>query len=1096
MNMMLNEEFAKAEQANASETDASKNPALARMMKAWESKQAKNARKATGFGLVAVSLAACGGSSSDDSDDSDPDPVDPIGEVFTLTIGDDNITGTAGDDTFNAPLASAEGSLTGVLGLQTLGDTDVIDGGEGVDTLNAVLNGTGLAIFDFAAPEISNVEVYNLTSRNDAGGLDLSNSTGYEQLWNVNSVGDLRLVNVGESAAIGLNGTAGDTTYRVDYTSSADVSEQVVIANAVGGSTLSGLVTNLRITDPTGSGIEDLSLVVSNGVRLQLQSSAANIENLEIEGSGNLVLSGTNNFQNLLSLDSTGYNDDLTLNVSGSSDLESVLTGSGDDLVIVLDQAVNGGLSVDMNGGNDILAIVTNPTFDTADINALDFTGGVANVENLAFVNEVILDSIDDEGATVLNLDGFDGALETIWFVEGFDGYENWSVTDQTSFTLANAPEVLTINAFNPFEDPAVGQKFWAANLGTGDIKDLTINAPDAVDIYGLNAPNLENLTINQTGVEGGMNYASFWVLSSDSNESLGDDTTSLQNLSVSGDWSQIIIDVSGDGNDADALETISLSAADTGNEAGSTHDAYLNLIGAESEIPAAEQAVVAAEADLDQAQQDRDDALIARANAEDDVDAAQADVDAAQADVDAAQADVDAAQIAFDDAEAELAAAQEQSDDAVELVQEFIPPNTGALQSTRDANEAALKNYINSTSLPAGLKADLIADLDGPGEPVPGGGAVTGFTASNINAWLADEVPGIVEAFFDIAGLEAAEAAAEIVLTDAETVLADAQTVLTDAQTVLTDAQTVLADAEAALTAAQTAFSDAEIALSDAQQNLADAQAALAAAEGGTGFESLTMVSVDADDFAIVDLENVYGAFDLEVTAGQDAFVGLTDTNVQTISVSAGTNVEYDLNNDGDIIGFEEIDTAFVALGEDNFGNPNLESLVVSGAGAEVSLSGDLFSLNTIDLTGVTEQFTVDASGADFAPAAGDYVTYLIGGTSSDWAEGYSFIDAAGAREAFKFTEADFGTIVIDGFNAGADPMISDRLDLSDLGYTGNIAELIREQGTFDENTGEFTVDGGADVRITDLAGGSTDFSGEIILMNVDADDLVGNIL
>lgn len=58
--------------------DAQPNPALARLMKAWEEKMSKNAKRATGFGLVAVSLAACGSSTDPDPD---PDPIDPDPEV-------------------------------------------------------------------------------------------------------------------------------------------------------------------------------------------------------------------------------------------------------------------------------------------------------------------------------------------------------------------------------------------------------------------------------------------------------------------------------------------------------------------------------------------------------------------------------------------------------------------------------------------------------------------------------------------------------------------------------------------------------------------------------------------------------------------------------------------------------------------------------------------------------------------------------------------------------------------------------------------------------------------------------------------------------
>ena len=40
---------------------------LSKLIRAWESKNAKSAAKVSGLTLMAVSLAACGGSSSDDA---------------------------------------------------------------------------------------------------------------------------------------------------------------------------------------------------------------------------------------------------------------------------------------------------------------------------------------------------------------------------------------------------------------------------------------------------------------------------------------------------------------------------------------------------------------------------------------------------------------------------------------------------------------------------------------------------------------------------------------------------------------------------------------------------------------------------------------------------------------------------------------------------------------------------------------------------------------------------------------------------------------------------------------------------------------------
>jgi hypothetical protein len=264
-------------------------------------------------------------------------------------------------------------------------------------------------------------------------------------------------------------------------------------------------------------------------------------------------------------------------------------------------------------------------------------------------------------------------------------------------------------------------------------------------------------------------------------------------------------------------------------------------------------------------------------------------------------------------------------------------------------------------------------------------------------------------------------------------------------------------------------------------------------------GFEALENVVVDAGDDAEVTLVNVYGDFTVNVTAVEDAEVTLTNTNATSVSVSVGETVVYDdTGAGGAIVDYLEIDVAEIIIGGGLHGNPNLVTLDVSGAGADVDLSGDLSSMTTIDLTGVTTQFIVDAEFADFAPAAGDYVTYLIGGTSSDWEVGVmgengdSQITLAAARETVTFTEADFGTVVLNNFTTGADPATGDRIDLSQLGFTNN-GQLTFEVGQYDEMTGEWIAGGDfSDVRITDLAGGPN-MSGQIIVTgDVAGDDVL----
>jgi hypothetical protein len=188
-------------------------------------------------------------------------------DVYTLTAAADTgaaFTGGDGDSVFNAPLAIVN---EGFDILQTLQGQDVLDGGEGFDVLNAEFNGTGTS----HNPTISDIEQYNLTAYGDGGEddsyLDLGRSTGYEQLWNRNSSGNLYVYNVGEVAILGMdnvNGYEDWPDYEITY-DNIEVETQVVFVQDSD--------VDLGIYGVDGD-IDTLELNVSGVVELDLRGDA------------------------------------------------------------------------------------------------------------------------------------------------------------------------------------------------------------------------------------------------------------------------------------------------------------------------------------------------------------------------------------------------------------------------------------------------------------------------------------------------------------------------------------------------------------------------------------------------------------------------------------------------------------------------------------------------------------------------------------------------------------------------------------------------------------------------------------------------------
>lgn len=469
MNVMNTYEFEKDAEHAADMTAQNGDAVLARLMKTWESKNAKRAAKGMGLSLMAVSLAACGS-----DDDSDPvDPVDPIPEpplalVFDLTPGVDkgeDFTGGEGDDTFNAGLDLWQAfGLIGTVLAPTLGGADEIDGGDGEDTLYAVLNDY-FGMRTGNDPRISNIEIIEFEVRDTPsflGGINTSyvevnfrNVDGVEQLWMVNSDegNDLYIYNVQGSTAIGMRNLT-DSDYYVDYDDdvlgSAKASQTVVIDNVTDSYLWietygDDVITNLTV-----------SVVSSSDVIIDVDSEAdgdSTVENLTIVGTGDLELRNTEDFQNLVTLNATGLNGALDIDVKDSDVLETVATGSGDDKVVVaaahFSEEVDVLVSINLGGGDNTLVLADtirvspfggNTNFNSAEITALDFTlAAITNVQTLEFADRV---SLGDEAT--LSLTGI-GGLETVVFDDDFYGNSN-------DFTLAGPANLTVIAEDGEFE--------------------------------------------------------------------------------------------------------------------------------------------------------------------------------------------------------------------------------------------------------------------------------------------------------------------------------------------------------------------------------------------------------------------------------------------------------------------------------------------------------------------------------------------------------------------------------------------------------------------------------------------------------------------
>jgi trimeric autotransporter adhesin len=169
--------------------------------------------------------------------------------TFTLTTGIDTLTGTAGNDIFNAANVF-DTTLTNKV--NTLGGLDSIDGGAGTDTLN-VTDDKG-ALIDLSVATFKNIEVLNVTS---VGAL----AVGMSDAIDLTDTGvTSATVKVKESALLTIT---ADKTTALNITNS---DEAVTIIGGGGAVSVASLNTkNVTIGD-TGLGAVNANAITSASV--------------------------------------------------------------------------------------------------------------------------------------------------------------------------------------------------------------------------------------------------------------------------------------------------------------------------------------------------------------------------------------------------------------------------------------------------------------------------------------------------------------------------------------------------------------------------------------------------------------------------------------------------------------------------------------------------------------------------------------------------------------------------------------------------------------------------------------------------------------
>ena len=567
--------------------------ATSKLVKAWESKNAKNAAKAGGISMMALSLAACGGSSTTTTTSTDSTTTATTTTAVTpvslqATTGVDALAGTTGADAFISQMDATAAS-------NTLGLLDTFNGGDGVDSLTVVNTTTGAVVTQLSAANVTNIETFNY-SATAGGNLDFD-TAGSATTFNltVMSTSDFSDVRTTDTVTIVSGGASMNSTLTYNATNVAGDADSDTIAitsmNTGSELELSGAVETITL-DVNGDA--SIAALVFDGATTAVNLDAAGAVTVATTLTGAAVTTYTVTGAGAVDLDAVALSTTVTAyNASGSTGAQSILAGvsnitiTGGSAADVIDMAatLNKDDTIDGGDGDDTLRVdLTSATAGTADLSISNIetlrldnvtTSGAINMDNLAFTGGIRFDSGAATSETI-TLTDLAAAQTTLSFLGAGTGSADLlfdAVTVDYDVTTAIAAAEIVVN-----NGGAVADDITIGKIDINNVTKLTITgteigaaAADELTIAEIEADEMTDLVVVADGE----------VIISDIDAALADtidfsDADAGVTITALSNGAAAVTVTMGDGNDSVTLTdatgnyTIDLG---TGNDTFVSHD-------------------------------------------------------------------------------------------------------------------------------------------------------------------------------------------------------------------------------------------------------------------------------------------------------------------------------------------------------------------------------------------------------------------------------------------------------------------------------------------------------------------------------------------
>jgi len=382
---------------------------IGKLVKDWETKDTRNAAKASGISMMALSLAACGGGGSAPA--PAPAPVVVVEAVpitSALTIWNDTVAGTTADDVVT-------GARIDTVQVFNSGDSIVL--GDGNDSLSATLNaGTVTPV------AMTGVENVMFTVLGDAT-VDFDNVSGVTSIISRGSSATLLVDDIQEiPTSISINNNTAVQTFVVKDTAVSG-NEDSITLNFDG---VGGVVNVGGETDGDGD-IETFTIVASAGASdLGVGNGfGADATTITVNATSALDLGSTAQFIASTNFDASESTASVTsvfaAKTTASETAVTIKGGAGADQFDIGTFTAEenfGDLTVDMGAGNDTLDLGAVADTDTGssikggagDGDILIISGAAITAEVATQISEFEILNIETTGLTQ-DADNFGGTI-------------------------------------------------------------------------------------------------------------------------------------------------------------------------------------------------------------------------------------------------------------------------------------------------------------------------------------------------------------------------------------------------------------------------------------------------------------------------------------------------------------------------------------------------------------------------------------------------------------------------------------------------------------------------------------------------------------